>query len=454
MEVAIAASACFDAHMSADRYSILNPVRSSLWRSLERAFHDRPYRPTPQNQELAAILTEQQLTVREAIDKFDRATIRIATFGLVSRGKSSVLNALLGQNVLPTGPTHGVTQWPYCIEWPDAPIATELIDTPGLDEVGGTTRSRQARHLANQADLILFVVSGDITQTEYNALRSLWQTHKPLILVFNKIDLYPDRDRETIYEQLQQLGGDIPLQPEEIVTVAAAPMPLRVRVEYPDGRTVEEWETPPPEIENLRQKLYQILQRDGQELLDLNALVSTRHADKIVAKTAVKLCDRASEERIWQFVKYKAIAVSLNPIAILDVAGGAIADLILIRSLAKLYGLPMTSFEAGKLLRTIVKSSGGLLLAELGSSALLGVGKTAAGWATDLPGFAGTAVVQGAMAGYGTYAVGRAAKAYLERGCTWGETGADTLIGEILDNIDRDTILNRLRQFLSSHSRV
>jgi len=59
--------------------------------------------------------------------------IRIAAFGLVSRGKSAVLNALLGQKILQTGPLNGVTQWPRSVRWvanEKGKVQVELIDTP------------------------------------------------------------------------------------------------------------------------------------------------------------------------------------------------------------------------------------------------------------------------------------------------------------------------------------
>jgi predicted GTPase len=107
-------------------------------------------------------------------------------------------------------------------------VQVELIDTPGLDEIQGESRAQMAREVASQADLILFVVAGDITRTEYQALCELRQNQKPIILVFNKIDLYPDQDREAIYRQLQQLGTGSPkdrrlqktLTEDEIVMVA------------------------------------------------------------------------------------------------------------------------------------------------------------------------------------------------------------------------------------------
>ncbi|MGB8698531.1 MAG: Era-like GTP-binding protein, partial [Thermosynechococcaceae cyanobacterium] len=143
----------------------------------------------------------QQLQVM--LDKIEQQVVHIAVFGMVSRGKSSLLNALLGQPVFATGPLHGVTRNRQQASWHIEPTLAgtnavrvslpgsgqsriELIDTPGLDEIDGETREILARDIAQQADLILFVAAGDITRIEYDALADLRQASKPMLLVFNK----------------------------------------------------------------------------------------------------------------------------------------------------------------------------------------------------------------------------------------------------------------------------
>jgi hypothetical protein len=414
-----------------------------------------------------------QATVRANLDqlsstiaKLDQRIARVAVFGLVSRGKSAVLNALLGEKRLQTGPLNGVTLSPQTVTWKavgDAPFTIELIDTPGLDEIDGQARAEMAHTIAGQADLILFVVSGDITRTEYHALCNLRQMQKPLLLVFNKIDLYPNQSRQAIYENLQQLAGHSidgkPLQQllsaNEIVLVAAEPAPIQVRVEYPGGRVGYEWESPPPHIDALRQKILQVLHQEGETLMALNALVQTRAAETTLASKLMTLHEADAEALIWKFVRYKAIAVAVNPIAVLDVLGGTIADVAMIRALSNLYGLPITSHEARQLLKTIALSSGTLLLGEVGSSVVLGFGKSAAAAATSLDhatgftAYAGTALAQAGLVGFSTYAVGRAIQTYLEQGCSWGSQGANTAIQEVLSQLDRNTIIFRLRQELS-----
>jgi small GTP-binding protein len=444
--------------------SHFNRARASLRQTLNRyAVYGRGIKRSAATVEIQSALKKDLDQLSDALDRLNHGIFKIAVFGLVSRGKSAVINALLGQKTLQTGPLHGVTQYPRSVYW--APtvagrqLQAELIDTPGLDEVGGQVRAAMARDVVHQADLILFVIAGDITRTEYEALIDLQATQKPLILVFNKVDLYPQHDRRTIHQKLQTLfaqqsngSAQVLLRPDEIVMVAAEPASLQVRVEYPDGQVEHEWESPPPQIEELRQKLLTILEYEGKSLLALNALKEARSAEVAIAHKAIKLHQAEAEDLIWQFSKWKGIAVAANPFAVLDLIGGAAADLVMIRSLARLYGLPMTRHEAGKLLNTILWSSGGLLLGEMGSGLLLGMGKSASAIATafdspsGLMAYGSTAIAQAVLAGYGSYRVGKAAQRYLERGCTWGPQGANTVIQDIFSQVDSHSIIYRLRQ--------
>ena len=442
----------------------LNQAHASLQQSISWYSGFRRHGNLPPSDRLQASVRKDLQSLKNALNKLERKVIRISTFGLVSCGKSSLINALIGEEVVATGPLHGVTQSLVVLRWntpPEKGLNAELIDTPGLDEISGEARATMAREIAQKSDLILFVVAGDITRTEYEALRELRITQKPLILVFNKIDLYPDRDRQEIYRQLQQLNAAHSrssiselIAPHEIVLVAARPQPIQVRTELADGKVENTWEYPEPQIEQLQKALTQILQQEGKSLLALNALVQARNAEQNIARKTIELRQSEAQRIINKYARYKAIAVAFNPIILVDLLGGAIADLALIRALSKLYGLPITTYEAGSLLKRIIASSGGLLLGELGSGLFLGVGKSGAilGSGFDTMGgitaYLGTATAQGAIAGYGTYIIGRVAQVYLEQGCTWGEMGASTLIQEILSQVEPKTIIYRLKQEL------
>ncbi|NCQ43288.1 MAG: DUF697 domain-containing protein, partial [Cyanobacteria bacterium] len=299
----------------------------------------------------------------------------------------------------------------------------------------------------------LFVIAGDITRTEYLALLELRQSQKPLILVFNKIDLYPETDLKSIYQQLQQLSNETNkplLNPDEIVMIAAQPQPISLRIELPDGTIEKEWEYPPPNIESLQEKILTILNKEGKALLALNSLTQAKIAQKNIARKTIEYRKKEAEDIIWKYAKYKALIVAINPIIFLDLIGGLITDLTMIRALARLYGLPITSYEAGNLWQTIIKSLGGLFLAEITTMMMLGWAKTTSAinslWENpaSFTTLATTALAQGSIAGYGSYLVGKTAQVYLENGCTWGNSGVDTIIAEIISQMPPDSIISRL----------
>ncbi|WP_107670612.1 GTP-binding protein [Cyanothece sp. BG0011] len=437
----------------------IQQTRASLQQALSWYTSVRRHWNYPPNLELQAAVKPDLQALKASLEKIENNVIKIATFGLVSRGKSAVINALMGQTILESGPIHGVTKWPQSVRWtpPNSQVTIEFIDTPGLDEIDGKEREIMARNIANEADLILFIISEDITRTEYEALLQLKQSFKPIILVFNKIDLYPEKDVNTIYEQLQNIGRNSNIDEkfliaaEDIVRVAASPQPIPILVKYPDGKTAEEWETPPPQIDELKNKILTILNHEGKSLLCLNALQKAKKAEENIAKKTIKNRQQEAEAIIWKYVRYKSVAVAVNPIGFLDIIGGSITDLTLIRSLARLYGLPITNHEAGKLWRKIFVSSGGLLLGEIATGLILGLGKTALAVSSFIENpailttYGSTAIMQGGLAAYGTYIIGKAAQEYLEKGCSWGDLGPSMVIKNIINQIDPNTIIYRLQ---------
>lgn len=429
--------------------------------SLQRELSWHSDHPTHLQVELQAELNQ----LASALDKLDQALVRIAVFGLVSRGKSAVLNSLFGQKVFPTGPLNGVTQWPRSVRWSptlasdanlpashsQGKVQIELIDTPGLEEVKDQVRAQMARDVANQADLILFVVAGDLTRTEYQALCDLREAQKPLLLVFNKADLYPEQDRQTVYQALRSQRLQQLVSADEVVVVAAEPVPFQVRVEWPNGRVTYEWESPPAQVDQLKQRLLQVLNQEGRTLLALNALFQAREAKLEVSRKLLELRETQAQDLIRQFVQYKAGAIFLNPFFPLDLFGGVVADLMLIRSLAKLYGLPITGYQAGKLCKIILWCSGSLVVTELLSGLFFSGSTVAIAEGTgQIPIQVGIATIQAVVAGYGTYRLSRATQLYLANGATWGALGLSTVIQNMLQSLRPGTILYRIQQELQN----
>ncbi|PSB06891.1 GTP-binding protein [filamentous cyanobacterium CCP2] len=407
------------------------------------------------------------------LDKLDRQVIHIAVFGMVGRGKSSLLNALLGQEIFETGPTHGVTQTVQTAQWNakreaigdgDYNLWTvtlpglgnsriELIDTPGIDEVDGETRERLAQQIAKQADLILFVIAGDMTKVEFEALSDLRQASKPILLVLNKIDQYPEADRIAIYEKIRDDRVKKLLSPDEIVMAAASPLFAKA-VRRPDGKLVPNLSRGEPQVEQVKLKILEILHREGKALVALNTMLYTDDVNEQLVQRKLEIREQNANQVVWRGVMTKAITTAINPITVIDLLSGAAIDVALIVALSRMYGIPMTEQGAVGLLQKIALSLGGITASELlitfglGSlKSLLGLSAPATGGLSLAP-YLSVAITQAAIAGVSTYGIGQVIKVYLANGASWGPDGPKVVIDRILSTLDEASIMNRIKDEL------
>lgn len=414
-------------------------------------------------------------SLEKMLDKLDRQVIHIAVFGMVGRGKSSLLNALLGQEIFETGPIHGVTQTVQSAEWSvtrEAVVGSandlwrvslpgagnsciELIDTPGIDEIDGESREALARQLAKQADLILFVVAGDITKVEFEALSELRQASKPILLVFNKIDQYPQADRQAIYEKIRDERVRALLSPDEIVMAAASPL-IAQAVRRPDGQLVAQLNRGSAQVEDLKLKILEILHREGKSLVALNTMLYADDINEQVVQRKMAIRERSADQIIWNTVMTKAVAIALNPVTVLDLFSSAVIDAAMILTLSRLYGITMTQQGAIQLLQKILVSMGGVtateLLGILGLGSLkgfLGLTAPATGGVSLLP-YMSIALTQAGIGGVASYSIGQVSKTYLANGATWGPNGPKAVVDQILASLDETSILNRIKDELKA----
>ncbi len=404
------------------------------------------------------------------LDNLERQVVQIAAFGMVGRGKSSLLNALLGQKVFETGALHGVTRTAEKAAWKideqligDSESRTvmvtlpgasnsqvELIDTPGLDEVDGETRALLAKDIAQKTDLILFVIAGDMTKVEHEALSQLRNAGKPILLVFNKIDQYPQADRLAIYHKIRDERVKELISPDEIVMAASSPLVAKA-IMRPDGSRFVQRSLGIPQIEEMKLKILEILHKEGKALVALNTMLYADDVNDRLVVRKLEIRELSANKLIWRGVMTKSLAVSLNPVTVVDLFSGAVIDVTLILTLSKLYGIEMTKTGAIALLQKIALSMGGIsaseLLTNLGLSSLkslLGLSTTATGGIT-LGAYMSVAVTQAAVAGVSTYGIGQVAKVYLAKGASWGTESPKAVVSRILESLDEASIMNRIK---------
>lgn len=159
--------------------------------------------------------------------------VHIGFFGRRNAGKSSVVNAVTGQELSVVSEIKGTTTDPVHKSMELLPMGpVVIIDTPGFDDEGslGEMRVRKTKQILNRVDCAVLVVDGTIGKTEVDEQLIGLFTEKniPYVVAYNKSDLAEEKDYsdglsvsakngKAIYELKERIGklvntGDMKLQ--------------------------------------------------------------------------------------------------------------------------------------------------------------------------------------------------------------------------------------------------
>lgn len=128
--------------------------------------------------------------------------VHIAFFGVRNAGKSSVVNAVTGQELSIVSDVKGTTTDPVKKTMELLPIGpVVIIDTPGIDDAGelGEERVRRTRRILNQTDLAVLVVSAvtGMQEADRELIGLFKQKEIPFLIALNKTDLLPASKQNT-----------------------------------------------------------------------------------------------------------------------------------------------------------------------------------------------------------------------------------------------------------------
>ena len=296
---------------------------------------------------------EQQ--ARQIGENLASKQLRLVVFGTSSAGKTSLVNALLGHRVGDTAPTLGTTQAGsiHTYSVPGVGGRIEIADTPGLQAVGLTGES-EATLLAKNADLLVFVVSGDMTATEYQQLCTLSAIGKRTLLVLNKTDQYLPEDIDDIVDSLEAKARPL-TKGRSVVKVSADPMPVKIRRHEVDGTVVEAYAERLPETSELTAQLKSILKREGQQLRLDNAMQQAKTlsegAEAAIAKTRRKQAEKVIQRMQWA----TAGAIAVNPLPAVDLVAAAAINARTITKLNGLFARKITLKRAEQMAKSMAK---------------------------------------------------------------------------------------------------
>lgn len=133
--------------------------------------------------------------------------IQIGFFGKRNAGKSSVVNAVTGQNLAVVSEYKGTTTDPVSKAMELLPLgAVTVIDTAGIDDTGelGALRIEKTKQVLNKVDIAVLVVDAQfgLTQTENELISAFEEKSIKYIIAYNKVDLLgaiPQTKNNVIY---------------------------------------------------------------------------------------------------------------------------------------------------------------------------------------------------------------------------------------------------------------
>lgn len=375
-----------------------------------------------------ALLERSQAIQRDLADR----ELRVAIFGTGSAGKTSLVNAIMGEIVGEVGASMGTTTLgeTYRLQLRGLNRDIQIIDTPGVLETGaaGGDRERLARQIAAEADLLLFVIDNDLRQSEYQLLQGLAEIGKRLLVVFNKMDLYPEADRQRLLDQIDQRVQGLVL-PDDLVAVAANPQTLRLA----DGTIVQ----PAPEIFSLLQRMADLLRAEGEDLIADNILLQSQRLGETARQAIDAQRLRQAEQIVDRFQWIGAGVVAATPVPVVDLLATAAINAQMVVELGRVYDCEM-NLERGKelalsLAKTLVSLGVVRGAIELFSIALQ----------TNVGTFLVGRAIQGVTAAYLTRIAGKSFIEYFRRNQDWGDGGMTEVVQEQFR-------LNRRDQFVKA----
>ncbi|MBE6949995.1 MAG: [FeFe] hydrogenase H-cluster maturation GTPase HydF [Ruminococcaceae bacterium] len=131
--------------------------------------------------------------------------VHIGFFGRRNAGKSSVVNAVTGQDLAVVSDVKGTTTDPVRKAMELLPLGPVMIfDTPGFDDEGelGQLRVRKTRQILNKTDIALLVVDANegMKECDHQLIELFRAKEIPYLVIFNKSDLLPEIPADTDHE--------------------------------------------------------------------------------------------------------------------------------------------------------------------------------------------------------------------------------------------------------------
>ena len=209
--------------------------------------------------------------------------------------------------------------------------------------------------ITQSADVVLFIVQGDLTQLEWNALQQLQTHRKRVLLVLNKQDQYLPAQAQLVLAQLKQrVQGTV--ASEDVVAIAAVPQPIKVRRHHPDGSFQETPETPQPQIQPLLNRMETVAAREVSQLVLQRAHQQTLELQKTIQAGLNQVRRERALPILERYQWISAGVAFANPLPSLDMVATAVITGKMIQELAEIYQIKISLERATEIAGVFAKN--------------------------------------------------------------------------------------------------
>ncbi len=287
---------------------------------------------------LATEAPEQEITglrqkLTSLMSEFDRQTLKIGITGGKGTGKSSLQNLLVQKFI----------EKDLSLQETESLFIAENLES-------------SLENLRN-FDILLFLITGDLTDSEWQYLQKLNSSHHRLLLLFNKQDQYLPEERLEILQKIKQQVASILLE-SDIFSISVVPKPLKVRRHQADGTIEEFLEETNTNLEPLSQYLLALINQEKANLI----LGTIWREAKNIKKTARERLNQVRRDRalpiIEQYQWLSAGTALINPIASLDLLATAAINGQMVLDLSGIYQQKFSLEQA----QTVATELGQLIL--------------------------------------------------------------------------------------------
>ncbi len=313
-------------------------------------------------------IEEKRSAIATLLSSIDREVLSLAVVGNKSVGKTTLVSQLQDS-------------WQA-----EQPTVDSILEVDSEDALP-----------AANADLVLFVASGDLMQSELQQIHTLLRAGYRLQIVLNKQDQLLPADRQSVLQRIQTRVEDLGIG---VSAIAANPATIKVRKHKENGEIEELTEKPEPQLSKLTDRLTYLIENEAQQLV----LTTTLRQAELLQTEVQQLLNAQRRQQALPIVEQmqwiSAGSAFASPLPSLDLLASTAINAQLIVDLGKVYGQTFSLEQAKKAATTLAELLVKLGLVELSTQAFGSLLKAHA--ATYVAGGA----LQGVSAAYLTRTVG------------------------------------------------